>query len=210
MILLIMYVVTGIALIGIALFKKIVVAEGERIDNFKQYKLVYTLTNILFGLIFLGLAAMYYFGKVSGYILFATIPVVEILQRLINNYYIKDADPNEEEKCTSKLAEEIDLDEILEEDFFEKNKQIENNEKEDKEELEKKTREKHRKKINELLMEGIELGILKTEVENDVVKVSGKGFIKVKEVKELQEILDSVSEEESNNGEVIEVDFTKK
>lgn len=162
-ILLIMYVATGIGLIGIALFKKIKVNEGEVIEKFKEYKAAYMGGNIFFGILFLTLAYFFYKNNISGWILVVTVPIVELLQRVINNYYIKDIEEVEVKEGKTELSEEINIDEILKDDFFEEKRKLEITQEEHLEKNQPNNNEdlklKNQEIVNTLFEEGVNLGI---------------------------------------------------
>lgn len=167
-ILLIMYVATGIGLIGIALFKKIKVNEGEVIEKFKEYKAVYMCGNIFFGLSFLTLAYFFYKNNISGWILVATVPIVELLQCVINNYYIKDIEDIEVKEGKTELSEEINIDEILKDDFFEEKRKLEITQEEHLEKVQPNSEENLRLKnqeiVNKLFEEGVNLGVFQKDL----------------------------------------------
>lgn len=198
------YAIIGVALIGLGIFKKIKLYEGEKVKNLKQLKLVNTTSSILFGLIFIAEAYFCYIDKLHWGFLIASMAIVEIFQRKLYDFYIIDS-PEEEDRGTSDLAKNIGLDEIMEDDFFNKKQEKEEEEKQQEllkqqyENYERKQKEETKRIFADLLMEGISLGIIPDEnTEKEEIEVN-------KEI-----IEDKEDKEDIKNNNIISVDFNKK
>lgn len=159
---LILYAIMGAALIIMGLFKKIQVFEGEKIEKLGELQIINTLTSIIFGSIFIFESYLCYLGKIHWIFLIFSVILVEVFQQTLFKVYIKEDIENNIQTKTTKLSEDIKLDEILEEDFFEQKKEVEKEEKEKEEylQLRKEEEEKSKKILQDLIKEGIELGIL--------------------------------------------------
>lgn len=115
-----------IALIGLALIivgfviSNTKIFDNEIVVNYKAYKWTYKLTNIMFGIITLVIAYLYY---KKLYITHWIIPIiyfviVDILQRIINSIFIKEKDSatiQNEKEIKDEFEKTIDIDGILEE-----------------------------------------------------------------------------------------------
>lgn len=155
---LIFYAIIGVALIGIGIFKKIKIFEGEKIEKLKELQIINTLSCIIFGFCFIAESYFCYLDKLHWGFLIASIIVVEIFQQSLFKIYIKSEEKTIEEK-TTELAENIGLDEILDEDFF-GNKKEKEREKEIHLQLQREKEDEGKQILEELIKEGMELGVL--------------------------------------------------
>lgn len=181
------YLITAISLIVVGVFKKIEVEEGEVIEKYNQYKIVSKGTTIFFGFLMIVLSYCYYEKKIHGAILLVSLLVIDLLQRIINNFYIKEGEI-ELVNGTTQLAEEINIDEIMEEDFFDKKMAL--NEGKGKE---------YSKLLNDLILEGIQIGVLHNEQPN-VVDIS------ILEEND-RDIVIEFDDKNKEHGKVIELEF---
>lgn len=166
--LLILYTLTGIALIGMGLFKKIKVFEGEIIEKLKELQIINTISSIIFGIIFIIEAYFCYLNRLHWSVLIISIIIVEFFQQMLYKHYIKIDDVKKNEE-SNELANSINLDEIMNDDFFDKKQQEEELKIKEYQEQQQKHKEESIKVLAELLQEGISLGILTPPKEQETI-----------------------------------------
>lgn len=123
--------------------------SGYAIKDIKKYNIVYRISNIILGVICGIITYFMYLDKLPLYSILIFLLITEFIQSFIGDKFIVEVETlkniNHQE---NSLEKEIGLDEILNEDFFDK-------------------KEKENEKIkiiDDLIKEGLEIGVLKNTI----------------------------------------------
>ena len=163
--------ITGVLLIILPFTVNIDSVSSEFvIHKPKTYKFVYTLFSIVSGIVLILSSITDIFGEKHGSTFVIIVIITEIVQTTIKRIYIKERDSIETEEPTNELGEKINIDEILDDSFFENRTNVE---------TEKENITPEISEFEKLILEGLKSG------QYDVNDILRNKFITLERLKEL-------------------------